>query len=170
MEKKACGKKEVAVFDAFYKEFFSKSHIQIGYVLVGAIFWFLLVIMCCIPYQEIVQDFEDILAIVLIMGAGGTVFYMTAYQHAYDKKGVVVSIKPYLQYLPVSSKTWKKYLSYKFFQVQWKVYAVAQVMQILFALLAVRELTFGNFFYPFLAAMVIPAVMFVLSMVVMEAK
>ncbi len=170
MDKKECVKKDRAVFDAFYKEFFSKSHIQIGYVLVGVIFWFLLVIMCCIPYQEMVQDFEDALAIVLIMAAGGSVIYMTAYQHAYDKKGMVVRIAPYLQYLPISNKSWKKYLLWKFFKLQWKVYAVAQAVQILFTLLVVHELTWGNFFYPFLAAMVIPAGMFVLSLIIAEAK
>lgn len=170
MEKKACGKKEVAVFDAFYKEFFGKSHIQIGYVLVGAIFWFLLVIMCCIPYQEMVQDFEDILAIVLIMGAGGSMIYMTAYLHAYDRKGAVVRIKPYLQYLPVSQKAWKEYLLWKFLKLQWKVYAVAQAGQILFALLAVHKLDWCNLLYPLLAAMVIPIVMFVTTLFLMEAK
>ena len=106
MDKKECVKKDRAVFDAFYKEFFSKSHIQIGYVVAGILFIFFQVILCCCPYQEIKQDLNEGLFIALLMSAGSTAGYMNAYQHAYDRKGEVVSSNPYLRYQPISFKAW----------------------------------------------------------------
>lgn len=170
MDKKECAKKDYMVLDAFYKEYFNQSHIQLGYLVIGGIFVFILVMMCWFPYYSIIQDLNEGLLIALIIGAGGTVAYMTAYQHAFDRKGAVVKIAPYLQYLPISLKARKKYLLWKLLKLQWKVYVVAQVGQIVFALLAVHELAWGNFLYPFLAALVIPVVMSVLSMSIMATK
>lgn len=170
MDKKECAKKDLKVLDAFYKEYFSKSHIQIGFVVCAVIFVFFLVFICWFPYQEMEKELFEGLVILLLMGASGTTGYMSAYLHAWDRKGALARIKPYLQYLPISEKTWKAYLLWKFLKLQWKVYAVAQAGQILFALLEVRELAWCNLLYPLLAAMVIPVVMFVTTLFLKEAK
>lgn len=165
MDKKECAKKDLKVLDAFYKDYFSKSHIQLGYWVCTGLFTFFLVLVSWFPYQTFMEEDGEVFVIILIMGMYGAVSYVTAYRHAYDKKGAVVRIAPYLQYLPISGKVRKEYQFRKLLNFQWKVYAVAQVGQILFGLLDGQGLGWGNFLYPLLAAFLAPVALSALTIV-----
>lgn len=166
MDKKECVKKDMKVLDAFYKEYYSKSHIQLGYWVCTGLFTFFLILVNWFPYQTFLEEDRKVFVIILMMGLYGSVSYVTAYRHAFDKKGAVVRIAPYLQYLPISVKARKEYQVRKLLNFQWKVYAVAQAGQIVFALLAVHELHWSNLLYPLTAALVIPTALSVLTIVV----
>ncbi|MBR6665249.1 MAG: hypothetical protein IKL22_05960 [Lachnospiraceae bacterium] len=163
MDKKECAKKDMKVLDDFYKEYFSKSRIQQGYWVTTGLFTFFLVFSSWFHYQTFWEEDGKVFIIILVMGMYGTVSYVLAYQHAFDKKGTIVKIAPYLRYLPISVKARKKYQFRKLLKFQWKVYAVAQVGQILFSLLDGQGLNWGNFVYPFLAAFLVPVALSALS-------
>lgn len=163
MDKKECVKKDIKVLDAFYKEYFSKSHIQLGYWICTGLFTFFLVLVNWFPYQTFLEEDGKVFVIILMMGMFGSVSYASAYRYAFDKKGAVVRIAPYLRYLPISVKARKEYQVRKLLNFQWKVYAVAQAGQIAFALLTEHELQWGNLLYPLLAALVVPVVLSVLT-------
>lgn len=165
MDKKECAKKDYMVLDAFYKEYFNQSHIQLGYWVATGLFTFFLVLVSWFPYQTFIEEDGKVFAIILFMGMYGSVSYVTAYRHAFDRKGAVVRIAPYLQYLPISGKARKEYQFRKLLKFQWKVYVVAQVGQILFSLLDVQGMSWWNFLYPLLAAFLAPVVLSALTIV-----
>lgn len=170
MDKKECVKKDLKVLDAFYKEYFSKSHIQLGYWICAGMLLTFLVCACWFPYQsfttEDLKDFSQAFPLLFLMGAIGSVQYLQAYRLAYNKKGMVVGMAQYLQYLPISAKARKEYLFRKLLKLQWKIYAVAQTGQIVFSLITGNGLGWCNFGYPVLAALVIPVVLSSLTIVI----
>jgi len=163
MDKKECAKKDMKVLDDFYKEYFSKSHIQLGYWICTGLFTCFLVLVNWFPYQTFLEEDRKVIIIILVMVVYGTNSYVLAYQHAFDKKMTIVKIAPYLRYLPISVKARKEYQFRKLLKFQWKVYAVAQVGQILFSLLDGQGLNWGNFVYPLLAAFLVPVSLSALS-------
>ena len=64
MDKKECAKKDMKVLDAFYKEYFSKSHIQLGYWICTGLFTCFLVMVNWFPYQTFLEEDRKVIIII----------------------------------------------------------------------------------------------------------
>ncbi|MBR4083478.1 MAG: hypothetical protein IKK33_04250 [Lachnospiraceae bacterium] len=156
MEEKTYGKTQHNILEQFYKDYFEKSHIQLGYNVVAIIFFVILMIVMWFPYQTYTEDDRALKLLGLMFGALAAFIYMNSYRYAIDGRGAVTNIYQYLQYLPISKTELRMFRLKKLLRLLLKVYMPAQAGQLLFSLIAYHEITWGNLWFPFVYVFLVP--------------
>ncbi len=165
MEEKAYRKTQQNILEQFFKDYFEKSKINAGYNIVGIIFIVLLLIVLWMPYQ-IYEEERTLKTCGLIWGMVGYYCYINKYNFAFDERGAVTKVYPYLQYLPISRRELKIFRLKKLISLQARVYLIAQAGQLLFCLIAYHQVTLSNFWFPFDYAFLSPFLVVGISILV----
>ena len=165
MEATTYRKTQQNMLEKFFEDYFEKSKINTGYNIVGIIFIVMLLIVLWIPYQ--IHEEEPIIKTCgLIWGMVGYYVYLNKYKFAFDKRGAITKVYPYLQYLPISKRELKIFQLKKLIFLQTRVYLIAQVGQLLFGLIAYHQVTLSNFGFPFGHALLFPFLVVGISILV----
>ena len=148
------------VLDKFYKDFFTWKADNIGYWILVGIMETICVFFMCMPFQDISEDgFVGFAAIIAVWGAW---FYINPYIF-YMKEGKRKRIYHVINYLPVSIKELRIFQLKKVALFCCIMFLIFLVVQMMFAWICFREISWGNLIYPFVCGFVAPMLSYVLS-------
>lgn len=150
--------KQQKVLDAFFKDFFKKSNIHIGYWLAAGILLGASGLMLLFPYQAFSGEDRGVMIVAGFTQLSGTVMYLSSYRNCTNDRGMVIPLYSRLQYLPISRDALAKYRFNKAVRLQVKVYVILQLGQLFFSIVTQHEVVIGNILFPFLASFAVPIV------------
>lgn len=157
-DKKEYIKKQEKVLAAFYKDFFTWSCMNIGMWVVTGIMVLGQVTFFIMPYQDIVGD-EDfgrsLLCMVAVMCVNAVISYIHPYTH-YKDSGVATLIYDKIKYLSISRPTLRYFWFKKMIKFLGIVFIVDFVLQIMFSMIMMGEITIENILYPVVIGFFIP--------------